>query len=219
VVLSANKVPFVVLLLQSTSLAAVTMGSTDHPYIGEIIRRLQELNESGKTTFHVRAFTRDDTCSKKSVASANMKNVSVVQVDYKAPHSLIEAMQGVDAVFVNYIMCKEELTINKNIVDTAIGADVKHIIYSSTVSCDKKVNQTVPYWNTSYETEQCIAQAFKNKTGDSSSLKYHFIRLAHFNENLLPGSYFPPKNGTVTYRIHGIPLLEFIRVRFVMQLE
>jgi nucleoside-diphosphate-sugar epimerase len=92
-------------------------------------------------------------------------------------------------------MCKNEFSINKSIIDAAVGAKVKHIIYSSTIGCDKEANQTVPHWNTSHQTEQYVRMVHE-KSGDA--FKYHFLRLGHFNENLLPGSYFPPKNGKLT---------------------
>jgi hypothetical protein len=162
----------------------------------EIVQRFRELNENGNLgkTIHIRALTRNAT-SRMSVEMANMKNVSVYAVDYTSNKSLAEAVNGCDAVFVNYIMCKDEFSINKSIIDAAVGAKVQHIIYSSTLACNKKANQTVPHWNTSYQTEQYVREVHE-KSGDA--FKYHFLRLGHFNENLLPGSYYPPKNGTVT---------------------
>lgn len=113
----------------------------------EIVRRFQEINAISKTStniLHVRGSTRN-VSSQKSVELANMPNVSVVAVDYKSPESLADAVKGVDAVFVNHVLWKEEFRINKNIVDAAVGENVKHILYSSTISCDKEAHQVVPH--------------------------------------------------------------------------
>ena len=79
-------------------------------------------------------------------------------------------------------------------VDAAIDAHVKHIIYSSTVACD--TNTGVGHWESSFQTESYLRKAAEQADYD---LRYHSVRLSHFNENILPGSYFPPKKGKLKY--------------------
>ena len=59
----------------------------------------------------------------------------VVRTDYSM-ESMSEILKGADALHLNYAMVPDEAEIEEKIVDAALEAKVKHIIYASTVSCD-----------------------------------------------------------------------------------
>ncbi len=159
----------------------------------EVIRRFKEINESKSdeaNIFHLKALTRNRSSS-SAQNLAEIPNVTIAETDYSS-ESLKSIFIGVDALYLNYAMVENEAEIESTIIDAALESGVQHIIYASTVGCEN--DHGVPHWTSSYKTEEYLKKCY-NERGD---FKYHFSRLAHFNENILPGSYFPPKNGKIT---------------------
>lgn len=102
---------------------------------------------------------------------------------------------------MNYLIGPDETEVERTIVDTALESGVKHIVYASSVGC-RDEDHGVPHWTASYETEEYIKKCHQDRSSDASSSSeflYHFIRLPHFNENFLPGSYNAPSNGQIFY--------------------
>jgi nucleoside-diphosphate-sugar epimerase len=167
----------------------------------EVIKRFQEINEA-KTfknkVFQSKALTRSAS-SNAAIDLSKMPNVTVAETNYSSIESLKNVLEGVDALYLNYAMVENEAEIETSIVDAAIESGVKHIIYASTSGCGR--DHGVPHWTSSYKTEEylkeCHSKCTEKKEGED--FKYHFVRLGHFNENILPGSYFPPQNGKITY--------------------
>lgn len=167
----------------------------------EVLKRFQEINEA-KTfenkVFRSKALTRRAS-SNEAINLSKMPNVTVAETNYSSIESLKNVLKGVDALYLNYAMVENEAEIERSIIDAAIESGVKHIIYASTVGCER--DHGVPHWKSSFKTEEylkeCHSRCTEKKGGDD--FKYHFVRLAHFNENILPVSFFAPKNGYITY--------------------
>ena len=168
----------------------------------EVIKRFQEINENNtyeNRVFHSKALTRS-RASTVAISFSKLPNVTVAETNYSSIESLKNVLGGVDAVYLNYAMVENEAEIERSVIDAAIESGVKHIIYASTVGCEK--DHGVPHWASSYKTEEYLKECHSNcieKKEGCEDFKYHFVRLGHFNENILPGSYFPPKNGMITY--------------------
>lgn len=162
----------------------------------EVISRFNEINESesyGSKVFHLKALTRNKF-SDGAKRLSKVPNVTIAATDYSS-ESLMKVFSGVDALYLNYAMVKNEAEVEKTIIDAALESGVQHIVYASNVGCEK--DHGVPHWISSYKTEEYLKERYSKD--DGKDFKYHFMRLAHFNENFTPGSYFPPKNGKITY--------------------
>jgi len=161
----------------------------------EVIRRFKEINESkpyGSKVFHLKALTRNAS-SADAIKVSKIPYTTVAETDYSSK-SLKDVLTGVDALYLNYAMVKNEADIESRIIDVALESCIQHIIYASTVGCER--DHGVPHWTSSYRTEEYLKLCHEKQGKD---FKYHLVRLGHFNENILPGSYMPPKNGTITY--------------------
>jgi uncharacterized protein YbjT (DUF2867 family) len=158
----------------------------------EVINRFREINETNQyeKTFYLKALTRSASSKEAMEISSN---VSVVETNYST-ESMNAIFKGVDALYLNYAMVKNEAEVESSIIDAALNAGVKHIVYASTISCEN--DHGVPHWTSSYATEEHLKKCHSES---ANNFLFHFVRLGHFNENMLPGSYFPPKNGKLTY--------------------
>mmetsp|Transcript_23488 Transcript_23488/g.27732 ORF Transcript_23488/g.27732 Transcript_23488/m.27732 type:complete len:329 (-) Transcript_23488:66-1052(-) len=165
----------------------------------EVIRRFNEINNdaqiNGTKIFECRALTRNASSEEAKKLGKN-PHVTVAETDYSSVESLRKVLKNVDALYLNYALVKNEAEIEKLIIDVAIESEVKHIVYASTVS---QKNHGVPHWASCSKTEQHLEEYLSKTQQDGHDFKYHLIKLAHFNENILPGSYFPPKKGKLTY--------------------
>ena len=168
----------------------------------EVIQRFQEMNEGqiyGANIFHCKALTRNSTSAKAENLS-KLPNVTVEETDYSSAESLRNALQNSDALYLNYALVENEAEIEKLIIDVAIEVGVKHIIYASTAG---KKNQGVPHWTSSRKTDEYLEECLSKAREEGKDFTYHLVQLGHFNENILPGSYFPPKNGKISYPWRG----------------
>lgn len=171
----------------------------------EIIKRFREINKEQiygtNKGFHIKALTRNASSSDVAASlSQSTPNLTVVETVYSSKKSLENALRDVDALFLNYAIVQNEAEIEKLIIDVAIESGVKHIIYAST--CETKDQHGVPHWESSRKTNEYLREclAAKQKEGwTNEDFCFHLLQLPHFNENILPGSYFPPKNGAITY--------------------
>lgn len=165
----------------------------------EVIRRFNEINKSksyGSKVFHLTALTRKES-SDGAKCLSEVPNVTIAATDYSGK-SLMNIFSGVDALYLNYAMVEIEAEVEKTIIDAALESGVQHIIYASAVGCQK--DHDVPHWVSSCKTEDYLKERYNNnKDEGKDDFKYHFMRLAHFNENFTPGSYFPPKNGKINF--------------------
>lgn len=170
----------------------------------EIIKRFREINKDriygADKEFHIKALTRNASSDAAVNLSQSTPNLTVVETVYSSRESLENALRDVDALFLNYALVQNEAEIEKIIIDAAIDSGVKHIVYSTTAACEK--DHGVPHWESSRKTNEYLREclAAKRKEGcTDEDFRFHLLQLAHFNENILPGSYFPPKNGAIAY--------------------
>lgn len=164
----------------------------------EVIQRFQEINETlskGAKKFHCVALTRNAS-SEKARNIGKLPNVTVAETDYLSVESLMSVLQNADALYLNYAMVENVADIEKSIIDTAIESGVKHIVYASTAG---EKNQGVPHWKSSLMTDEYLEKCLSEARKHGKDFTYHLVQLAHFNENILPGSFFPPNNGKITY--------------------
>ena len=162
----------------------------------EVIQRFKEINEAhtyGQRVFHMKALTRN-TSSKSAMSLSQIPNVTVVEVNYESSESLTDAFQGVDALFLNYVMCENEAEVEKSIIDAALLCGVSHIVYASHADCEG--DHGVPHWESSRKINEYLHECLSRKN-TGQDFKYHLLRLTHFNENFSPKGYFPPKNGVI----------------------
>ena len=170
----------------------------------EIIKRFREINEmqiygAGKN-FYIKTLTRNASSDAALKLSQNTPNLTVIETVYSSRESLENALRGVDALFLNYALVKNEAEIEKLIIDVAIKTGVRHIIYSTVAACENDYG--VPHWESSRQTNEYLRECLAAKQSEGcpdDAFRFHLVQLAHFNENILPGSYFPPKNGSITY--------------------
>ena len=172
----------------------------------EMIQRFDEINEAqiygAKNAFHIKALTRNvsSNAAISLVSNAPNTNLTLAEVDYLSHESLKLALEGADALYLNYAMVENEAEVEKTIIHAAIDAGVKHIVFASHINCEK--DHDVPHWESSRKTneylQECLMKA-QAKQKFYTDFRFHLVRLGAFNENVLPGSYFPPKGGKMTF--------------------
>jgi NmrA-like family len=167
----------------------------------EIAQRFHKMNQAasaGNQKYHVRGLTRDKTSKRaaKLVEKTGPQTLSLVDVDYWSKESLRAALKGADALYINSTMSKDEAKQYEQIIDVAVDeVGIQHLIYSSTVECQK--DHGVPHWETSQHTEMYLQQKYQECKGTAKQFGYHLVRFSNCNENML--TYFAPKNGYMAF--------------------
>lgn len=169
----------------------------------EVIQRFEEINETQiygeNNSFHIKALTRNASSNAaiNILSNSPKSNVTLAEVEYLSHESLKLALQGADALYLNYAMIENEAEVEKTIIDAAISAGVKHIVFASHINCEK--DHGVPHWESSRKTneylKECLLMAQAKQ--EDTAFRFHLVRLAAFNENVL--SHFLPKGGKMTF--------------------
>jgi uncharacterized protein YbjT (DUF2867 family) len=135
----------------SKSLSVLVTGATGKQG-GAVARALL------KKGHHVRALTRKPDAP--AAQALKQLGAELTAGDFGDRDSLVRAMRGVDAVF---IMSSFETGLDAETrqaitaVDAAKAAGVKHVVYTSVASANKKTG--IPHFDSKYKVEQYLAKA------------------------------------------------------------
>jgi uncharacterized protein YbjT (DUF2867 family) len=125
--------------------------------------------------WQIKALTRDP--ASKSAASLLALGVVPTAGDMGDQAYLRAAMQGVDYVFsvqANFVDDKDgnEVRYGKNMIDAAVGASIKHFVFSSVGGAER--NSGVPHFEAKRQIEQHLL---------ASTLNWTILRPASFMDN------------------------------------
>ena len=137
---------------------------------GSTVRALLKLGYS------VKALTRNS--SSPAAGKLRESGVEIVVGDTTRKESFAQAVRGVDAVFAMTTPFQSdhdaEVAQGKNIVDAAKAAGVKHLVFSSVASADRKTG--IPHFDTKFKVERHIIK---------SGVPYTIIGPTAFMENFI----------------------------------
>ena len=132
----------------------------------------------------------------------SVSNTKNVLVDFNNKENLIKAFEGVDTLFLLYAMGEKMIDWNKNAVDAAKIAGVKHIVRSSGAGADSHADFLMP------RVQGTIDDYIKN-----SGIDYTITRPAAFMQNFETFMTHDIKNGTVYQPLKVDAKLNWVDVR------
>ena len=122
----------------------------------------------------IRALTRNP--ASQAAQAIKQRGVELVQGDLDEPASFRRALEGADGVFSvqNYLETgyDREIQQGKGLADAARAAGVRHLVYSSVVSADKRTG--LPHFESKWQIEQHLHQ---------TGLTWTVLRPAFFMQN------------------------------------
>ena len=163
---------------------------------GSVFRRLLQ-----KNSFSIRVLTRQP--EKPEARALVGKGVDVVQGDLSDVASLTRALEDVDGVFSVQDSAQggeAETKQGINLVDAANRSGVKHLVYSSVGSADKKTG--IPHFESKAAVERHI---------QGSGIAYTILRPVFFMENWL-GNREQIEQGVLTTPLKAETRLQMIAV-------
>jgi uncharacterized protein YbjT (DUF2867 family) len=136
----------------------------------------------------IRALTRNP--ASRAAQAVKQRGVELVQGDLDEPASFRQALEGVDGVFSvqNFLETgyDREIAQGKQLADAARAAGVRHFVYSSVVSADKRTG--LPHFESKWQIEQHLHQI---------GLTCTVLRPAFFMQNWYGFLREPILNGTL----------------------
>jgi uncharacterized protein YbjT (DUF2867 family) len=128
---------------------------------------VKQLSNAG---FKVRAATRKLSTSKTK--NIEGENIEIFQVDTNDLISLETAFRGVSKAFYLLPMSKNSEEIGRRIIDAAIKAGIKHLIFSSVGGADRETG--IPHFESKWRIEELIR---------NSSVPFTIFRPAGYMED------------------------------------
>jgi uncharacterized protein YbjT (DUF2867 family) len=153
---------------------------------------------------NVLGLTRDpDSTSARELKDLG---IGVTAGDFNDPPSLVTAAQGVDAIYVMATPFEAgtdaETRQGIAVVDAAITAGVRHLVYSSVADADRETG--IPHFDSKYLVERHI---------QAQNLPYTIVAPAYFMENLVAPFMVPGlKQGTLSMAMPATRGLQQISV-------
>jgi uncharacterized protein YbjT (DUF2867 family) len=127
-----------------------------------------------KNGYRVRGLSRNPQ-SKRAVELSAL-GVEMVKGDFENIASLDHALEGIESIFLVTNFWEHgyeaEVQQGKNVVDAALRANMKHLVFSSVAHADLKTG--VPHFDSKYEVEEYI---------HASNIPYTILRPVSFMEN------------------------------------
>ncbi|MBN2532725.1 MAG: NmrA/HSCARG family protein [Spirochaetales bacterium] len=137
-----------------------------------------------KKRHKVKALTRHPDSEK--VLALESKGVTIIKGSFDEKETLNTNLKGLDGIFIMSTPYERgveaEVRQGRNIIDAAINAGVRHIVFSSVANADK--NTGIPHFESKYQLEQYLSQ--------QRTVPFSIIAPAFFFDNfitpfLLPG--------------------------------
>ncbi|MCP9756680.1 SDR family oxidoreductase [Lacihabitans sp. CCS-44] len=163
--------------------------------LGQIV--IEKLSEKIPTS-QIAALVRDAAKAEHLTA----KGIDVRVGDYHNSNSLLAAFQGVEKLLlISSNDFNDRLGQHKNVIDAAVKAGVKHILYTGVTMNDIQTSPLKPFLEDHYLTEEYIKVSGLSYTFLQNSLYAEVIPM-FLGENVVEtGVFFPAGQGKVAFAL------------------
>ncbi len=155
------------------------------------------LLKKGVLPTEIVALVRDEN----KAADLKAKGIEIRKADYHQKDSLVKAFEGIDKLlFISSSDISDRTVQHKNVIDAAVSAGVKHIIYTSFARKNETAGSPIAAIGSSHlETEKALRASGIPFTIMQNSLYTEMLPMFLGEKVLETGVFLPAGNGHATF--------------------